>query len=49
MDLIEALPEGDEKQELVNLQNELSADYDKLSNKYHTEAVDNKNNSLVLA
>jgi tRNA(Arg) A34 adenosine deaminase TadA len=49
MDLIEALPEGSEKEELLNLQNDLSAEYDRLSNKYHTEKVDNKDNSLVLA
>lgn len=48
MELVEALPEGDEKQELLNLQNELTAEYDKLSNKYHSEKADNKANSLVL-
>ena len=48
MDLVEALPEGEEKTELVACQNRLLEAYDKLANQYHTEKVNNPENSLVL-
>ncbi|KAG7343252.1 deoxycytidylate deaminase [Nitzschia inconspicua] len=48
MDMIAALPEGDTKKELLDLQNKLLEDYDKLANKYHSEKAANENNSLVL-
>lgn len=48
MDMIADLPEGDAKKELVDLQNKLLDDYDKLANKYHSEKASNENNSLVL-
>lgn len=48
MDLVEALPAGPEKDELVEVQNRLLAAYDKLANHYHTEKVNNPDNSLVL-
>ncbi|KAL3923714.1 MAG: hypothetical protein SGILL_001492 [Bacillariaceae sp.] len=48
MDMIAELPEGDTKTVLVDLQNKLLDDYDKLANKYHSEKAANENNSLVL-
>jgi tRNA(Arg) A34 adenosine deaminase TadA len=48
MDMIDALAEGHTKKELVDLQNKLLDDYDKLANKYHSEKATNENNSLVL-
>ena len=49
MDLIANLGDGvPEKKELLDLQQELIDAYDELSRKYHTEKVDNFNNSLVL-
>ena len=37
-----------EKRELLALQQELLDIYDKLSSKYHTDKVNNANNTLVL-
>jgi tRNA(Arg) A34 adenosine deaminase TadA len=48
MDMIAALVEGETKKELVDLQNQLLDEYDKLANKYHSEKSTNENNSLVL-
>ena len=49
MDLIANLDDSvPEKKELLDLQQELIDAYDELSRKYHTEKVDNFNNSLVL-
>lgn len=48
MDLVEALPPGAEKDELVAVQNRLLKAYDVLANQYHTEKVNNPENSLVL-
>lgn len=48
MDLVEALPEGDEKTELKETEKRLLQAYDNLANHYHTEKGKNKNNSLVL-
>ena len=51
MDLIQALPESEEegeKQNLIAMQNRLIELYDKVSQTYHTEKSNNKNNSLVL-
>lgn len=48
IDLVKALPASKEKEELeVTIQRLLDA-YDKLSNQYHTEKVNNADNSLVL-
>ena len=49
MDLIANLDESvPEKRELLALQQELLDIYDKLSSKYHTDKVNNANNTLVL-
>jgi tRNA(Arg) A34 adenosine deaminase TadA len=49
MELIEQLDEdSEEKKALQDQVERLIADYDALSNKYHSEKADNKNNSLVL-
>ena len=48
MDLINELPEGNEKNELQQTSKRLMEIYDKLSNQYHTEKSQNTNNSLVL-
>lgn len=51
MDLIKALPDdssSDDKKELLATQERLVESYNSLSQKYHTEKVDNPNNSLVL-
>jgi len=48
MDLIEGLEESDDKNALLEKQQELVEAYERLSNKYHTEKKDNLNNSLVL-
>jgi tRNA(Arg) A34 adenosine deaminase TadA len=48
MDMIAEMEEGPEKTELLAMQQTLLDDYDKLSNKYHSEKDSNENNSLVL-
>ena len=49
MDLIANLDDSvPEKEELLSLQEELIGIYDKLSSKYHSEKVNNTNNTLVL-
>jgi hypothetical protein len=49
MDLIANLDDSvAEKRELLALQQELLDIYDKLSSKYHTDKVNNANNTLVL-
>ena len=49
MDLIANLDDSvPEKEGLLMLQEELIDIYDKLSNKYHSEKVNNTNNTLVL-
>lgn len=48
MEAIKELPDSDIKTECVELQNKLIKEYDRLSNKYHTEKVNNPDNSLVL-
>ena len=48
MELIDQLPDGEEKTELLVQQQRLSVEYDKLANKYHSEKAENANNSLVL-
>jgi len=48
MDAVGKLPESDVKTECVILQEKLIKDYERLSTKYHTEKVNNKDNSLVL-
>ena len=49
MDLIANLDDSvSEKEELLTLQEELIGIYDTLSSKYHTEKVNNTNNTLVL-
>jgi hypothetical protein len=49
MDLIANLDDSvPEKRELLALQQELLDIYDKLSSKYHTDKVNNANNTLVL-
>lgn len=48
MDLVQELPSSDEKTELQATIQRLLGAYEKLSNKYHTEKVNNADNSLVL-
>lgn len=48
MDLIEELPESDEKSNLLNTQTRLCDMYASLSNQYHEEKLSNTDNSLVL-
>lgn len=48
MELVEQLPEGEEKTDLLAQQQRLLDAYDKLANKYHSEKATNANNSLVL-
>ena len=48
MELIENLKDGEEKNELMEIQDRLINVYDSLSEKYHSEKTTNKNNSLVL-
>ena len=48
MDLVEDLPEGDEKNALKDQVQGLIATYAELSEKYHKEKAGNTNNSLVL-
>jgi hypothetical protein len=48
MDVVEALPDGDEKTELKEIQDRLLKTYDELAEKYHSEKASNENNSLVL-
>ena len=48
MDLIDELPDGEEKAELQATSKRLMDTYDKLSNQYHSEKSQNTNNSLVL-
>ena len=48
MELIEQLPDGEEKSELLVQQQRLLDAYDELANKYHSEKAQNVNNSLVL-
>ena len=48
MELIESLKDGEEKNELMEIQDRLINVYDSLSEKYHSEKKTNKNNSLVL-
>ena len=49
MDLVAALPdEHADKAELVATQERLLATYDALAHQYHSEKMDNPNNSLVL-
>lgn len=49
MEMVDALPDGDEKAELKEIQDRLLKRYDELANKYHSEKANNENNSLVLA
>jgi len=49
MDLVAALPDDHvDKAELVATQERLLATYDTLAHQYHSEKMDNPNNSLVL-
>ena len=48
VDLIESLVYSEEKEELMKKQAELKVEYDKLSNKYHTEKGSNEANNLVM-
>lgn len=48
MDLIETLPESEEKSKLSEMQSRLCDIYASLSNQYHEEKVSNADNSLVL-
>ena len=48
MDAIKKLPDSPIKTECVAPQDKLIKEYDRLSNKYHTEKVNNEDNSLVL-
>ena len=48
MDLIDLVEDEAARSELKATQQRLMDAYDKLSNKYHTEKVENGNNSLVL-
>ena len=48
MNAIKELPESDVKTKCVTLQEKLIKEYERLSNKYHTERVNNEDNSLVL-
>ena len=48
MDAIKELPENSIKTECLELQAKLIKEYDRLSTKYHTEKVNNADNSLVL-
>jgi tRNA(Arg) A34 adenosine deaminase TadA len=48
MEAIKVLPDSPIKTECIELQNKLIKEYDRLSNKYHTEKVNNADNSLVL-
>lgn len=48
MDLVAALPESDDKTELIATQERLLQTYDELANQYHSEKASNTKNSLVL-
>ncbi|VEU37050.1 unnamed protein product [Pseudo-nitzschia multistriata] len=48
MQAIKELPESDIKTECLELQRKLIKEYERLSAKYHTNKVDNEDNSLVL-
>ena len=48
MDLVEALPDGEDKIELVETQERLLKAYDEMANYYHSEKANNPENSLVL-
>jgi hypothetical protein len=48
MDLIKALPESEEKKQLLETQNRLIEIYTLLSDVYHNEKESNVSNSLVL-
>mmetsp|Transcript_40270 Transcript_40270/g.61088 ORF Transcript_40270/g.61088 Transcript_40270/m.61088 type:complete len:231 (-) Transcript_40270:613-1305(-) len=48
VDLIESLPDEDEKKDLDQLCKSIMDEYEKLSRKYHSEKGSNENNSLVL-
>jgi hypothetical protein len=48
MDLIDELPDSEEKSKLAEMQNHLCDVYASLSNQYHQEKVSNADNSLVL-
>ena len=48
MDLIKALPESEEKKQLLETQNRLIEIYTSLSDVYHKEKESNLSNSLVL-
>lgn len=48
MEAIAELPDSPIKKECLELRDKLMKEYDRLSNKYHTEKVNNPDNSLVL-
>ncbi len=48
MELVDALPEGPDKTELIETQQRLLEAYDQLANQYHAEKSLNPENSLVL-
>ena len=48
MDLIDELPESQDKEKLLETQSRLCDIYASLSNLYHTEKLSNADNSLVL-
>lgn len=48
MDLVNELSNDSERNELLDLQTELINEYNALANQYHTEKVNNVNNTLVL-
>lgn len=48
LEAIEKIPEGPIKTECLSLRDKLIREYDRLSHKYHTDKVNNPDNSLVL-
>jgi hypothetical protein len=48
MDLVAALPDGDDKTELLETRQLLLDVYDQLADQYHKEKSSNQDNSLVL-
>lgn len=48
IDLVEALPDGPDKTNLLDTQQRLLKAYDEMSNRYHSEKANNPENSLVL-
>ena len=48
MDLVAALPDSDDKSELLETQQRLLDAYDQLADQYHKEKTSNPDNSLVL-